>query len=161
MHKIGEDRSERLNIVPVQLRVIVTARSNYACRICTDRVTQAPAPNHLIRGGVPTEAMFAHVLDSKYADHLPLYRHSQILARACLDLHRAVLTEWVGKAAFHLKPLIDRLAEHLQQSSKLFSEYLADTFTAIVARHKQSQINDLLLWNSVSASYAPWYRGHG
>ncbi|OIQ66471.1 transposase IS66 family protein [mine drainage metagenome] len=120
MHKIGEDRSERLDIVPAQLRVIVTVRPKYACRSCTDGVTQAPAPSHLIMGGLPTEATLAHVLVSKYADDLPLYRQSQILARAGLDLHRAVLADWVGKAAFHLKPIVDRLAEHLKRSSKLF-----------------------------------------
>lgn len=120
MHKIGEDRSERLDIVPAQLRVIVTVRPKYACRTCTDGVTQAPARAHLIMGGLPTEASIAHVLVSKYADHLPLYRQSQILARAGLDLHRAVLADWVGKAAFHLKPIVDRLAEHLKRSGKLF-----------------------------------------
>ncbi|TWH02343.1 transposase [Ochrobactrum sp. J50] len=69
MHKIGEDRSERLDIVPAQLRVIVTVRPKYACRTCTDGVTQALAPAHLIAGGLPTEATLAHVLVSKYADH--------------------------------------------------------------------------------------------
>jgi len=122
MHKIGEDRSERLDIVPAQLRVIVTVRPKYACRICTDGVTQALAPAHLITGGLPTEATLAHVLVSKYADHLPLYRQSQILARAGLDLHRAVLADWVGKAAFHLKPVVDRLADHLKLSGKLFMD---------------------------------------
>tara|TARA_R110001606_G_C15318857_1_gene644461 strand:- start:57 stop:767 length:711 start_codon:yes stop_codon:yes gene_type:complete len=120
MHRIGEDRSERLDIVPAQLRVIVTVRPKYACRTCTDGVTQASAPSHLIMGGLPTEATIAHVLVSKYADHLPLYRQSQILARAGLDLHRAVLADWVGKAAFHLKPVVDRLADHLKRSGKLF-----------------------------------------
>lgn len=122
MHKIGEDRSERLDIVPAQLRVIVTVRPKYTFRTCTDGVTQAPAPSHLITGGVPTEATLAHVLVSKYADHLPLNRQSQILTRAGLDLHRAVLADWVGKAAFHLKPIVDRLAEHLKRSSKLFMD---------------------------------------
>ncbi len=122
MHKIGEDRTERLDIVPAQLRVIVTVRPKYACRTCTDGVTQAPARAHLIMGGLPTEATIAHVLVSKYADHLPLYRQSQILARAGLDLHRAVLAMWVGKAAFHLKPVVDRLAEHLKRSGKLFMD---------------------------------------
>jgi transposase len=122
MHKIGEDRTERLDIVPAQLRVIVTVRPKYACRTCTDGVTQAPARPHLIMGGLPTEATIAHVLVSKYADHLPLYRQSQILARAGLDLHRAVLAMWVGKAAFHLKPVVDRLAEHLKRSGKLFMD---------------------------------------
>ena len=122
MHKIGEDRSQRLDIVPAQLRVIVTVRPKYACRTCTDGVTQAPAPSHLIMGGLPTEAMLAHVLVSKYADHLPLYRQCQILARAGLDLHRVVLADWVGKAAFHLKPLVDQLAGHLKRSGKLFMD---------------------------------------
>jgi transposase len=122
MHKIGEDRTERLDIVPAQLRVIVTVRPKYACRTCADGVTQATAPSYLITGGLPTEAAIAHVLVSKYADHLPLYRQSQILARADLDLHRAVLADWVGKAAFHLKPVVDRLADHLKRSGKLFMD---------------------------------------
>lgn len=122
MHKIGEDRTERLDIVPAQLRVIVTVRPKYACRTCTDGVTQALAPSHLITAGLPTEATLAHVLVSKYADHLPLYRQSQILARAGLDLHRAVLADWVGKAAFHLKPVVDRLADHLRHSGELFMD---------------------------------------
>jgi len=61
MRKIGEDRTERLDIVPAQLRVIVTVRPKYACRTCTDGVSQAPAPSHLITGGLPTEATIAHV----------------------------------------------------------------------------------------------------
>ena len=66
--------SERLDIVPVQLRVIVVRRPKYACRACEDMVVQAPAPARLIEGGLPTEATVAQVLVSKYADHLPLYR---------------------------------------------------------------------------------------
>lgn len=69
MHRIGEDRTERLDIVPAQLRVIVTVRPKYACRSCSDGVTQASAPAHLIEGGLPTEGAIAHVLVSKYADH--------------------------------------------------------------------------------------------
>ncbi|WP_370870552.1 transposase [Pseudotabrizicola sp.] len=119
MHKIGEDRGERLVILPAQLLIIVTVRPKYACRTCADGVTQAPAPSYLM-GGPPTEATLAPVPVSKYADNLPLCRQSQILAQAGLDLHRAVLADWVGKAAFHLKPIVDRLAEHLKRSSKLF-----------------------------------------
>lgn len=122
MHKIGEDRTERLDIVPAQLRVIVTVRPKYACRACTDGVTQAPAPAHLIAGGLPTEGAIAHVPVSKYADHLPLYRQSQILARSGMDIHRGTLADWVGTAAFHLGPVVDRLAEHLKASTKLFMD---------------------------------------
>lgn len=71
MHRIGEDRTERLDIVPAQLRVIATIRPRYACRVCTDGITQVPAPAALIEGGLPTEGAIAHVLVGKYADHLP------------------------------------------------------------------------------------------
>ena len=75
---IGEDRSERLDRIPARLRVIVSRRPKYACQSCTYGVDQAPAPNRLIEVGLPTEALVADVLVSKYADHLPLYRQSQI-----------------------------------------------------------------------------------
>lgn len=120
MHRIGEDRNERIDIVPAQLRVIVTVRPKYACRTCTDGVTQAPTPPWLIEGGLPTEGAIAHILVSKYADHLPLYRQSQILARSGLDIHRSTLADWMGVASFHLGPVVDRLAEHLKASTKLF-----------------------------------------
>jgi len=151
MHKIGEDRSERLDIVPAQLRVIVTVRPKYACRTCTDGVTQAPAPAHLITGGLPTEATLAHVLVSKYADHLPLYRQSQILARAGLDLHRAVLADWVGKVAFHLRPVVDRLADHLKRSGKLFM----DETTAPVLDPGRGTTKTGYLW-ALARDDRPW-----
>jgi len=122
MHKIGEDRTERLDIVPAQLRVLVTVRPKYACRACTDGVTQAPAPAALIEGGLPTEGAIAHVLVSKYADHLPLYRQSQMLARSGVTIDRGTLANWVGVAGFHLRPVVDRLAEHLKASTKLFMD---------------------------------------
>ena len=81
LHRIGEDVSERLDIVPAQFRVLVTRRPKYACRRCEDVVVQAPTPARLIEGGLPTEATVAHVLVGKYADHLPLYRQAQIYAR--------------------------------------------------------------------------------
>src|SRR6516162_6015361 len=72
MHVIGEETSKRLDVVPVQFRVIVTHRPKFACRACTDGVVQAPAVERLIKGGLPTEAMVAYVLVAKYAWHLPL-----------------------------------------------------------------------------------------
>ena len=120
MHKIGEERSERLDIVPAQMRVIVTVRPKYACRSCAGGVTQVPGQSWLIEGGLPTEALIAWILVCKFADHLPLYRQSQILARSGIDIHRATLAGWVGKAAFHLRPIVERLAEDLKSSTKLF-----------------------------------------
>jgi hypothetical protein len=72
LHRIGEDVSERLDMVPAQFRVLVVRRPKYACRACEEAVVQAPAPARLIEGGLPTDAAVAQVLVSKYADHLPL-----------------------------------------------------------------------------------------
>lgn len=122
MVRIGEDRSERLDVVLAQFQVIVTVRPKYACRGCGQGVVQAAAPAHLIEGGLPTEGLLSQVLISKYADHLPLYRQSQIYARQGLDLHRSTLAGWVGKAAFHLRPVVERLTWHLKRSGHLFMD---------------------------------------
>jgi transposase len=118
LHRIGEDKSERLDIVPAQFRVLVTIRPKYACRTCEDGVVQAPAPARLIEGGLPTEATVAQVLVSKYADHLPLYRQAQIYARQGIDLDRSTLADWVGRAAWHLRPLHTRLLMRLKSSGR-------------------------------------------
>lgn len=122
LHCIGEDISERLDVIPAQFRVIVTRRPKYACRSCTDGVVQASAPARLIPGGLPTEAMVAHVLVSKYADHLPLYRQAQIYGRQGVDLDRSTLADWVGRAAFELRPVYDALMGDLKRSTKLFMD---------------------------------------
>ena len=122
LHRIGEDVSERLDIVPAQFRVLVVRRPKYACRACTDVVVQAPAPARLIEGGLPTEATVAHVLVSKFADHLPLYRQAQIYARQGVALDRSTLADWVGRAAFLLRPVHERLLDKLKASPKLFAD---------------------------------------
>ncbi|NKM94232.1 IS66 family transposase [Rhizobium leguminosarum bv. viciae] len=122
LHCIGEDVSERLDVVPAQFRVIVTRRPKYACRACTDGVVQAPAPPRLIPAGLPTEATVAHVLVSKYADHLPLYRQTQIMSRQGLDIDRSTLADWVGRAAYELRPVFDALIADLKRSTKLFMD---------------------------------------
>jgi transposase len=122
LHRIGEDVSERLDIVPAQLRVLVVRRPKYACRACEDRVVQAPAPARVIEGGLPTDALIAQVLVSKYADHLPLYRQSQIYARQGISLDRSTLADWVGRAAWHLRPVHERLLAQLKASSRLFAD---------------------------------------
>lgn len=119
---IGEDRTERLDIVPAQARVIVTIRPKYACPKKAGGVVQAPAPAHLIEGGLPTEGTLAHVATSKYGDHCPLFRQSQIYARSGLDLHRSTLADWIGRTSFHLRPVVDHMLKELKSSDKLFMD---------------------------------------
>ena len=119
MHVIGEETSQRLDVIPAQFRVIVTHRPKYACRACEQAVVQAPAPERLIKGGLPTEALVAYVLVAKYAWHLPLYRQAQMLVAQGLDIKRAILAFWVGYAAAELKPLYVRLRELILASGKI------------------------------------------
>ncbi len=119
MHVIGEETSQRLDVIPAQFRVLVTHRPKYACRACTDGVVQAPAPERLIKGGLPTEAMVAHVLVGKYACHLPLYRQAQMLRAQGIDIKRAVLAFWVGYAAAELRPLWLGLRESVLAAGKI------------------------------------------
>jgi transposase len=120
MHVIGEERSERLDVIPAQHRVLVTRRPKYGCRVCASAVVQAPAPERLIRAGLPTEALVAHVLVSKYAWHLPLYRQAQILLSQGIEIDRSVLAFWVGYAAAELMPLWRHMRELLLGSPRLF-----------------------------------------
>jgi transposase len=92
----GEETAERLDVIPAQYRVLVTRRPKYACRACSNGIVQAPAPERLIKGGLPTEAMVAHVLVSKYAWHLPLYRQAQMLRSQGIVIERMTLASWVG-----------------------------------------------------------------
>jgi len=151
LHRIGEDVSERLDIVPAQLRVIVVRRPKYACRACEDVVVQAPAPARLIEGGLPTEATVAQVLVSKYADHLPLYRQAQIYARQGINLDRSTLADWVGRAAWHLRPVHERLLEKLKASPKLF----ADETTAPVLDPGRGKTKTGQLW-AYARDDRPW-----
>ncbi|MBO0757918.1 MAG: IS66 family transposase, partial [Bradyrhizobiaceae bacterium] len=141
-HLIGEDMSERLDMIPAQFKVIVTRRPKYACATCEGEVVQAPAPERLIENGIPTEAVVAHVLVAKYADHTPLYRQAQIYARQGITLDRSTLTDWVGRAAFALRPVHARLLEHLKQSTKLF----ADETTAPVLDPGRGRTKKGQLW---------------
>jgi transposase len=122
MTVIGVDTSERLDVIPAQFRVVVTKRPKLACRSCAGTVVQAPAPARLIEGGIPTEALVAHVLVARYADHLPLYRQAQIMARQGVSLERSTLSFWTGYAAAEVAPVVARLREMLLQSTRLFAD---------------------------------------
>jgi transposase len=120
--EIGTDAAERLDVIPAQFRVLVTKRPKLACRACPGVVLQAPAPARLIEGGVPTETTVAHVLVSRYADHLPLYRQAQILARQGIEIGREVLADWTGTAANEVMPVVRRMREILLGSARLFAD---------------------------------------
>jgi len=151
MHRIGEETSERLDVIPAQFRVIVTHRPKYACRTCEQAVVQAPAPERLIKGGLPTEAMVAHALVSKYAWHLPLYRQSQILRSQGLEIKRSTLAFWVGYAAAELKPVYLRMRELILGSAKI----AVDETTAPVLDPGRGQTKKGYFW-AIARDDRPW-----
>jgi len=151
LHQIGEDISERLDVVPTTFRVLVTRRPRYGCRSCESAVVQAPAPARIVEGGIPTEAVIAQVLVSKYADHLPLYRQAQIYARQGIQLDRSTLADWVGRAAWYLRPLRDHVLERLRRSERLF----ADETTAPVLDPGRGRTKTGQLW-AYARDDRPW-----
>lgn len=151
VHAIGEDVAERLDVIPAQFRVLVVRRPKYACRTCPGTLVQAHAPQRLIEGGLPTEGLIAHVIVGKYADHLPLYRQAQIYARQGIELDRSTLADWVGRAAWFLRPLHERLLDHLRASTKLF----ADETTAPVLDPGRGRTKTGQLW-AYARDDRPW-----
>ena len=119
MSRIGEDVSERLDLIPAQLRVLVTRRPKYACRRCSAAVAQAHAPERVVPGGLPTEALIAQVIVAKFGDHLPLYWQADIYARQGIRLDRATLGNWAGRACFHLQPIAAHMRQHLAAADRL------------------------------------------
>jgi transposase len=143
--------SERLDVVPTTFRVLVTRRPRYGCRSCESAVVQASAPARIVEGGIPTEALIAQVLVSKYADHLPLYRQAQIYARQGIQLDRSTLAGWVGRAAWYLRPLRDHVLERLRRSERLF----ADETTAPVLDPGRGRTKTGQLW-AYARDDRPW-----
>jgi transposase len=152
MAKIGEDVSERLDVIPAQFRVLVTRRPKYACRRCSGAVVQARAPEHVVPGGLPTEALIAQVVVSKFGDHLPFYRQADIYRRQGIALDRATLGNWAGRACFHLRPIAERMCRHLADAERLFM----DETTAPVLDPGRGRTKRGYFWAVASDD-----RGHG
>jgi transposase len=121
MAKLGEDVTEVLDYIPGRFRVIRHVRPKYACLYC-DAITQAPAPALPTPRGRAAPGMLAHLLVSKYTDHLPLYRQSEIYARDGLDLDRSTLSDWVGQAVWLLQPIVEGIQQHVFAAEKIHGD---------------------------------------
>lgn len=117
--RIGEAVSEKLDYVPASVRVIETVRPKYACPQCHDGVVAAAAPPQAVERSLATEGLLAHIVVSKYLDHLPLYRLERIFLRDQLDLSRATLCGWVADVATALAPIGDELRRQVTAATYL------------------------------------------
>ena len=121
LRHLGEDVSEMLEYVPGRYKVIRHVRPKLSCAAC-QKIVQASAPSRPIERGLAGPGLLAHVLVSKYADHLPLYRQSQIYAREGLELDRSTLADWVGGASALLAPLVQALVRYVLSTYKLHAD---------------------------------------
>lgn len=118
---LGEDVSEMLEYVPARFKVIRQVRTKLSCGSC-DRIVQEAAPSRPIDRGLAGPGLLAHVLVSKYADHLPLYRQSEIYEREGIELDRSTLADWVGGASRTLAPLVEAVRRYVLEARKLHGD---------------------------------------
>lgn len=121
LRHIGEDIAEQLEYIPARFKVIQHVRPKFACARC-DAIVQVDAPSRPIARGLAGEGLLAHVLVSKYCDHLPLYRQSQMYAREGVELARSTLADWVGDTHTLLQPLVDAIRRHVLAGEKLHAD---------------------------------------
>lgn len=119
LHRIGEDVSEALDIVPAVLRVIATVRPKYACRACDGGIIQAPAPRRMIEGGMATTSFIAWIVTQRFAWYLPIYRQTQMLAGHGLTLDRSTAVRWVQRAAWWLEGIYDRQLAFIHRQGRI------------------------------------------
>ena len=121
LKRIGEDISEQLEFIPEHFKVIRHVRPKFACGKCASLV-QAPAPTRPIDKGLAGPGLLAHVAVSKYLDHLPLYRQSEIYARQGVDLDRSTLADWIGGIARLVSPLSELIGRHVTAAAKVHAD---------------------------------------
>ncbi len=164
LRRVGEDVTEELEYVPGRFIVNRIVRPRLTCACC-ERFVQAPLPSRPIERGRPGPGLLAHVLVSKYADHLPLYRQSQIFERDGLDLDRSTLADWVGKSTALLAPLADAIGRHVLSAEAIFADDTPIRMLAPGAGKTQTArlwtyARDERPWGG-SAPPAAWYRFSG
>ena len=126
---LARTSTETLDYVPGRFKVIRHVREKLSCRAC-DTVVAASVPDHAIARGRAGAGLLAHILVSKYDDHLPLYRQAEIFAREGVGLETSTLSGWVGATAAALKPLVDALAAEIMASDTL---HVDDTPVPVLA----------------------------
>ena len=118
---VGEDVSEILELISARLKLIETARLKKSCRRC-EKITQLPAPSRPIPRSMVGPGLLAHVLVSKFDDHLPLYRQNEIFARMGANIPASTLVDWCGQGVRVLEPLVERIRANILASDRLHAD---------------------------------------
>ena len=132
LHKLGEDVTETLELVPRRWKVIQHVREKFSCRSC-ETITQPPAPSHPIARGRAGPSLLAHILFGKYGLHLPLNRQSAAFAREGIELDVSTLADWVGASAATLMPLVEAIRAQVFAAERIHAD---DTTVPVLAKGK-------------------------
>jgi transposase len=132
LRKLGEDITETLEVIPRQWKVIQHVREKFTCRDC-EKISQAPAPFHVIARGWAGPSLLAMFLFEKYGQHQPLNRQAERYAREGVPLSLSTLADQVGACCAVLAPLIERIEAHVFAAERLHGD---DTTVPVLARGK-------------------------
>jgi transposase len=132
LHKLGEDVTEMLELIPRQWKVIAHVREKFSCRSC-EAISQPPAPSHPIARGRAGPQLLAHILCGKYGLHLPLNRQSKVYQREGIELDVSTLADWVGATAATLMPLVLQIRAHVFAAERIHAD---DTTVPVLAKGK-------------------------
>ena len=141
--RIGEEITEKLDYVPACFKVKRYVRGKYACKQCQGNVSIGSLPPMAIDKGIPAEGLLAHIITSKYADHLPLNRLEGIIKRCGVDINVSTMCDWVGHCADLLAPLVKRMHEKILQSPKINTD---DTSIPVKSRSRKGSTYKGYLW---------------
>jgi len=154
---IGSDVAEILDFIAAKLKLVETVRPKKSCRCC-ERVIQAPAPTRPVERGTAGPGLLAHIIVSKYDDHLPLYRQGEILARMGADIPRSTLIDWCGRGVAALAPLVERIRAIVLAADRLHADdtpiRVLDTSVAATKSGKRA-IKEGRIWAYVRDD-RPW-----
>ena len=117
MEPIGEEVSEKLDIIPAQMKVIVTKRIKYGCKCCKEGVITAPVQPQAIPKGIPTAGLLAFIATYKYLLGMPLYRIAGIFERCKIEISRGTMASWMIRVGELLTPIYNLLEEDLLSGS--------------------------------------------
>src|SRR3954449_952593 len=132
LRKLGEDVTETLEVIPRQWKVVQLVREKFTCREC-ERISQAPAPFHMLPRGFAGPNLLAMILFEKYGQHQPLNRQSERYGREGIDLSVSTLADQVGGCAMVLRPLYEMIHAHVFAADRLHGD---ETTVPVMAKHQ-------------------------
>ena len=148
LHRIGEEVSEQLDIIPAKIQVIENVRFKYGCRSCENGVSTAAMPAQPIPGSIASPGLLSFIATSKYVDGLPLYRQEKfLLARLGVDIARATTSMWMVRCGSLIQPLINLMRDRLLEAPLIHCD---ETRTQVLNESGKPAKSQSYMWVQVA-----------